>query len=119
MRSDLGTLACLCIVALAAACASTPGQPPTSPAGFVPAAAAAPVANAQETSVQERHFLAIGFKPEIHDGQQVFCRRESVVGSRLSAVKVCGTLAELWAAESGTRGDIEIMQNHQTNPTYH
>jgi len=48
-------------------------------------------------------------------GQEVYCRRETALGSRLTPVKTCGTIEELRAMEQRTRNDMEQSQHRQTN----
>jgi hypothetical protein len=43
-----------------------------------------------EAAAQLKRFKAAGYKPEVHDGQVVFCRNETVMGSRFDK-KVCTT----------------------------
>ena len=43
-----------------------------------------------EAAAQLKRFHAAGYKPEVHDGQVVFCRNEAVLGTRFEK-KVCTT----------------------------
>lgn len=137
MRIAVGLLTCLAAGALTSAFGdpATP-QPATTvapaesvaeksdaqapaalaPAAVAPAAAppAAPAAASTEQLDQDtRHFLAEGFKPEMHGGQQLYCRKEIVVGSRLSAVKNCGTIAELKVSEQRAQSGVSDAQRQQ------
>lgn len=129
MRLVVGTVACLGLAALTGGCAAGPAPPQTFPAASAPGTAAATPADqtspaaAQtsrepEVSMQERHFLSEGYKPEMANGEKIFCRRETVLGSRLTAQKMCGTVESLTAAEAETKKDVEQAQRQQTNPTY-
>jgi hypothetical protein len=57
-----------------------------------------------------QHFLALGFKPEMRGGEQVYCRKETALGSRLAAVKNCGTIAQLRLAEQSAKADVAKAQ---------
>src|SRR5215813_11356 len=43
-----------------------------------------------EAAAQRKRFKAAGYKPEIHDGNVVFCSKETIMGSRFDK-KVCTT----------------------------
>jgi hypothetical protein len=66
-----------------------------------------------------RHFLAQGYKPEMHNGEQIYCRREIAFGSRLTPVKNCGTIEQLKLAEQRARTGVNDAQRNQVNPTFH
>lgn len=83
----------------------------TAPADVAPAAPTA--ASRDELDQDTRHFLAEGFKPEMHGGQQLYCRKEIVVGSRLSAVKNCGTVKELKLNEQRAQSGVSDSQRQQ------
>lgn len=131
MRIAVGLLTCLAAGALTsafgdpatpqpaatAASAESAAEKPSAqaPAAVAPTtgAPAAPAAASKEELDQDtRHFLAEGFKPEMHGGQQLYCRKETVVGSRLSAVKNCGTLDELRVKEARAQSDVHQSQGH-------
>lgn len=118
MRIVVGLLACLSATALGVALADPPAAssptttaPATTPAST--ASTAAPAAKPAE-DVEVKHFLSEGYRPEMHGGQEVYCRKDSVVGSRLSAVKTCGTIEELKLMEQQTRRGVEDSQRQQT-----
>ncbi|HEV2228027.1 MAG TPA: hypothetical protein VGR86_03660 [Steroidobacteraceae bacterium] len=117
MRIVVGLLACLSAAALSAAFADPPAaSPPATPApAATPASTAstpAPAAKPAE-DVEVKRFLAEGYKPEMHHGQEVYCRKDNVVGSRLSAVKTCGTIEELKLMEQQTRRGVEESLRQQ------
>jgi hypothetical protein len=111
----------------AAAPAATAAPPAATAAP--PAAAGTPPAAAQATSSApatgptvdqyEKHFLAEGYKLEMHNGQKLFCRTEEIVGSRLGGQRVCATLEQLRATETDTRESIERWQRTSPSPTGH
>jgi hypothetical protein len=130
MRFVVGLLACVGGVSLALG-----DDPPAAPAVIAPAAAAAPsaaaaaatppsAANSTTTAAAAakpnvdrdiQHFTQEGFKPEMRHGQELYCRRETALGSRLTPVKTCGTIGELKAMEQRTRDDLQQAQQRQTS----
>jgi hypothetical protein len=118
MRFAFGMLACLGVSAAMTALADPPPAPSTAPVASratapTPATTPAPAEKAAEDP-DVRHFLAEGFKPEMHGGEEVYCRKERAIGSRLSAVKNCGTIKELKLMEEQTRRGVEESQRQQT-----
>lgn len=143
MRFAVGLLACLGAGALTSALAD-----PQIEAQAAPAAAAAPAASvpapaapaqapasdatagAQAEAVQAataraqldkdtQHFLAEGYKPEMRSGEQIYCKKETALGSRLTPVKNCGTIEQLKLNEQKTKSGVYDAQRQQLNPTYH
>jgi|SRR5580693_9722470 hypothetical protein len=129
MRLILGVLACVGIggscVALADAPTSSATSPP--PAAVAPAASAATTTSSPVTastdkpaapaeSVDERHFLAEGYKLEMRHGEKYFCRNEEVMGSRLGAGKVCSTAQQLTATERDAKATLDRSMMQQHNP---
>jgi hypothetical protein len=115
MRSTAAILAaCLSVAAgsLILSSASRAEPPPeASTAAHLPTATAAAVPGDQaqlEKDVQ--HFIALGFKPEMRGGEQLYCRKETALGSRLAAVKNCGTIAQLRLAEQSAKADVAKAQ---------
>ena len=131
MRIAVGLLAVLSAGALTSALADpqTDAQsaPAAAPAQAAPAAstapAAAPAANTAASAAAAKpeidqdvqHFQMLGYRPEMRHGQQLYCKREPVLGSRVNMQKVCGTIDELKASERQTHADMEQAQRHQTN----
>ena len=60
-----------------------------------------------------RHFLALGYKPEKRGAEEIYCRREIALGSRLSPVKNCGTIEQLKLAEQRTKAGLYDAQRQQ------
>jgi hypothetical protein len=66
------------------------------------AAAAVPVATHQpagakpELTHDERNLIRQGYKLEVRNGENWFCKREPVLGSRLQQNKECGT-EQMWS----------------------
>jgi hypothetical protein len=97
--------------------ASTPASSTSSPA-----AAAVPkttVVVQGEQDALEKHFLAEGYKEEMHNGEKYFCRREQPMGSRLGAAKYCGTTQQLEATEREAKAAYQRGQSQQNNPSGH
>lgn len=67
-------------------------------------------ATSDVTPEQMKTLRSAGYKPEVHNGQTFFCRREAVLGSRLES-KVCGTAAEI---ERSTQNSQELAERIQT-----
>lgn len=131
MRLILGALACVGIGGSSVALA----DPPTSPATSPPPAAVAPAATAAthtssvtistdkpaapDASVDEKHFLAEGYKLEMRHGEKYFCRSEDTLGSRLGSAKVCSTAQQLNATERDAKASVDRNMMQQHNPSGH
>ena len=102
-----------------AASSPTGMAPPPTTAGTSSAAKTTTPATAAAPTVDqyEKHFLAEGYKLEIHHGTKLFCRSEEVLGSRLGGMKLCSTLEQLKATETETRESIERWQRTSVGPT--
>src|SRR6266702_2066108 len=48
----------------------------------------------EDAALQLKRFRAEGYKPEIHNGEVLFCRKEVLVGSRFDK-KICNTADQL------------------------
>jgi hypothetical protein len=112
---------------LAATTAAPTAQVPAAP---VPAASArvatAETAASDQTvlikaqlDMDTRHFLAEGYKPEMRNGEQIYCRKETALGSRLAPVKNCGTIEQLKLSEQKSKAGVFDAQRQQTNPSFH
>jgi hypothetical protein len=127
MRITAGLLACLSVGLLTSAFA----DPPTAPAApaasdAAPAPATTDTAAAQKAAAEKaeadrdtQHFLAEGFKPEMHHGEQIYCRKETALGSRLAPVKNCGTIEQLKLAEQATKNGLRDTQRQQVGTSTH
>ena len=110
----------------AATTAPSPPAPAAAPATSAPdAAAAAQAAAAQaaaakaEIDKDTQHFLAEGYKPEMHGGEQIFCRKETALGSRLAPVKNCGTIEQLKLNEQKSANGVRDTQRQQVGISSH
>jgi hypothetical protein len=124
MRFTVPVLACVTAgaISLALADPSTPAQqqPAAAPSSSAPAAAPATAAATPPAKPavdpDEKRLIAMGYRPEMRNGERVFCRREEVLGSRLSVKKLCGTPKDLQAAQTAYREELEGQQHVQINP---
>jgi hypothetical protein len=95
-------LVSLCVGALSQALAADPPAPST------PAAEPEkPTAAALEE--QTKRLRALGYKPEVHNGVTIFCRKEMPLGSRFEK-KTCGNGDEI---ERNAQAARDSMQNAQ------
>jgi hypothetical protein len=97
-------LVSLCLGALSQALAADPPPPPPSPPAAEPEK---PMAAALEE--QTKRLRALGYKPEVHDGVTVFCRKEMPLGTRFEK-KVCGNGDEI---EKNAQAARDSVQNGQ------
>lgn len=97
---------------------SAPTAAPAPPAVSSPAASqpAAPKAAAPSLSADEQRLLSQGYKPQMRNGEKIYCRREAQLGSRISAVDHCGTVTQLTTATRDGKDYTEKMQRSQLNP---
>jgi len=126
--------------AAATPAAATPTPTPASAATETPAAAAptaAPAAAAADahpaapdaaatghSAVEisgpqmdqlEKHFLAEGYKIEMHNGEKYYCRREEELGSRLGGRKQCSNAQQLLFTEKDSQREAQDAQRRQTS----
>ncbi|MGO9804185.1 MAG: hypothetical protein ACLPTM_02835 [Steroidobacteraceae bacterium] len=126
MRFVVGVLACAGAVNLALAddpppapAASAAAAPSIAAAAATPASAATSVTTAAAAAKPAvdpdvQHFTQEGFKPEMRHGQEVYCRKELATGSRVSAVKNCGTIEDLKLQEQRAKTEVEQGQRQQS-----
>jgi hypothetical protein len=136
MRIAVVLLACLAAGALTSAFADPQNEaqvaPAASPAPSAPAPAAVPATSAPDATAtaqvaaakaeidrDTQHFLAEGYKPEMHGGEQIFCRKETALGSRLAPVKNCGTIEQLKLNEQKTTNGVRDTQRQQVGMSNH
>jgi hypothetical protein len=92
---------------------------PAPPAASTPAASqpAAPKAAAPALSADEQRLINQGYKPQLRNGEKIYCRREAETGSRVNAVQHCGTVAQLTTSTQNSKDYLENAQRAQINPT--
>ena len=97
---------------------SAPSAAPAPPALTSPAASqpAAAKAAAPSLSADEQRLLSQGYKPQMRNGEKIYCRREAELGSRISAVQHCGTVTQLTTATQNGKDYTEKIQRSQLNP---
>jgi hypothetical protein len=86
--------------------ASVTSSAPVAPAASVKAEAAS---NSDVTAAQLKAFRQAGYKPEVHNGQTIFCRREAQLGTRFES-KVCGTAADIARSTANSQELAERIQ---------
>lgn len=97
------------------AAASTPATSSATPAAPKVAAPAASTSAAEEE--RERHFLSEGYRPEMRNGEKVFCRREETLGSRLRPTKMCASALQLTETERQAKSSMDGSVMQHSNPT--
>jgi hypothetical protein len=131
MRAAAGFLAVLCIGALSQALAMEPPSSPAPQAAPESAAStqadrasAGPATTAsdsaaknvslkagdEDAAAQLKRFRAAGYKPELHNGEILFCRNETVLGSRFDK-KICNTVDQLEHIEADAREATRKVQS--------
>jgi len=68
----------------------------------------------QVLTADEKLLLSRGYRRETHEGQAVYCRKETVVGSHFEK-KVCGTPEQIAAAVRVSK-DVTEQSQRQNNP---
>jgi hypothetical protein len=122
MRLIVGVLACVSFGGISVALADPPAASPssTTSATSAPAAttpAAAPVDDAQEA----RHLRAAGYHAEMHNGQKLWCKEDTNLGTRLSAssTKSCGSAQDVEAAIAANKDRIQQGLNQAHTASSH
>ena len=103
MRLIVGILALAGAVALADTPSPSPTEPATSRAASTatstPTAPSPAASSPKETTAaldpREKSLKDKGYRAESRHGEKVYCRSEEVLGSRLGARRICGTVAQL------------------------
>jgi hypothetical protein len=101
-----------------ASSSATPAETATSAQASSAQAASKPavvVQSTPEVDQLEKHFLAEGYKMEMHNGEKYFCRREEELGSHLGGHKACSTAQQLAATEKEANSAFIRGQLMQSN----
>jgi hypothetical protein len=98
-----------------AATATTPGAQ-ASPAPSATAASATTAPAKPAIDPEEKRLIAMGYKPEMRNGEKVFCRREQTLGSRLGEAKHCASAEQLKVSHQETHDVMDKIQRTQKNP---
>lgn len=115
-----------------------PGTPPaaTSAQTATPAPSAAPAASSatatpnstaaapvtaaaqaqSDDAADEKRLRAAGYKPEMHNGEKIWCRKEDSIGSRLAVQRNCGTASSL--AKSMQDNQRNVADSQRKTGTY-
>jgi hypothetical protein len=100
------------------ACASQgPATSPGTGTGHASVAATAPAAGAAPaaaTKITDSTKIPSGYRRVVMNGQERFCRREPVTGSRAQVPEVCLTKAQLDAESDGSQDFMHRMQQGGT-----
>lgn len=99
----------------------------TSPGAAAPAPAAPAGTPAPDQTVlikaqldrDTQHFLAEGYKPEMRNGEQIYCKKETALGSRLTPLKRCGTIEQLKLSEQAAKANVFDVQRSQVGTSNH
>jgi hypothetical protein len=101
-----------------AASASNPSTPSAAPATANSSASTVTVTGKQEDPDVKQLLLA-GYKPEMHNGEKVYCRYEDETGSRLSRKRVCGSVQQVKSAVEQNQSQMLEDLKHNHTMTYH
>jgi len=69
--------------------------------------------------MDEKRLISEGYKPEIRNGEKVYCRRDDELGSRLGSQKRCATAQQWKISQQVSRDQTDAIQRTQVNPTGH
>ena len=115
------------LAATPAAVVTDSAAPATSAATAAPAPAAASSTPASQPaptktlsapalSADEQRLLSQGYKPQMRNGEKIYCRREAQLGSRIPDVQHCGTVTQLKDATLNGQDYAQKAQRTQLNP---
>jgi hypothetical protein len=78
--------------------------------------AAAPPANSSKAlSDAEKKLRSQGYKPEVHNGNTVYCRKETQLGSHFES-KTCGSPEQIVRAQQDSKETLEKIQREERGP---
>jgi hypothetical protein len=125
MRLIVGILACLASTTLLAdepaAPAATPAPAATAPAAdapnsvLIPPPAAAAKTAAADEEAEVKRLRARGYRLEKRDGNEVWCRKEDTMGTRLGGHTVCRTAEQIRYEEEKVKRDVQRIQYNGPN----
>ena len=99
--------------------AATEVPAPPSASSPAPSPPAAPKVAAAQLSAAEQRLVSLGYKPQMRNGEKIYCRREAPMGSRISSGQHCGTVAELASTTQEGREGLERTQRNTVSPMPH
>lgn len=91
-------------------------SPAPSPADQTRAPAAAAAGAKPAVDPHEERLISMGYRPQMHNGQKLFCKREPVMGSRVETTMRCGTVEQLTAETRMSREATENAERQQLPP---
>jgi hypothetical protein len=117
----------LTMILLAGCAGQPPAQPPIASrvVQVQPPASAAVGASSESThtvKVDTTNIVAVqkaGYKLVTKDGVPLYCRTDTLTGSRISTRTTCLTEQELYDQMNATKQSMEHLAAHQTGPTGH
>lgn len=92
--------------------ASSAAVPTSSSSSAQPASAAKPAASSTSAASDEdteKRLRSQGYKPEVHNGSKVYCRKETELGSRFPS-KVCATPEQIANANKDSQDALDKVQ---------
>jgi hypothetical protein len=94
--------------------AKPPVVDPNTPASATAATKASVVIKGDkpELTSDEQQLIKSGYKLEVRHGENWFCRREQVLGSRLGDKKVCGTASMLFQTRKQQQDELRGSQKY-------
>jgi len=99
---------------------ATPAQSAVAPnaAAATTAAAASPAADAAAAAAaaQAKRLRSAGYKPKTKNGQTVWCKQVTEIGSRLAQADQCGTPDQIEQAMQDSKDAVERMQHSAPPP---
>jgi hypothetical protein len=94
--------------------ATQPAAPASAPTAAQPAAKSATASSSTPAAdPREERLLSQGYRPQMHDGQKVFCKRAAILGSRTEMTTLCGTVDQLSSQIQNSREATENAQRTQ------
>jgi hypothetical protein len=97
---------------------AAPAAPAAAAAAATPATPAVQAAAAKPADIDpfEKHLMAEGYRPEMQNGDKVYCRKEVPLGTRVGGVKSCGTAEQIKLREDQTKQGVDKAQHASVNP---
>jgi hypothetical protein len=108
MQGFIRVSAIVAAASIFAACASAPA--PRAPASRAPVSKAAPEPTAMNATQAATALGMDGYRLEIRKGEEFYCRKEAVTGSRLEVHETCRTVAQMEQIRANTQDAMRQMQ---------
>ena len=91
------------IVAVASALGACAANAPVSPGTTATASTSTPATAAAVAAPKTAKDPTAGYRKVVKNGQEVYCRKESVTGSRTEVMETCLTLAQIETARENSQ----------------